>query len=61
MKKNRIKCQLEKRVAYLEFVEDQLRTELTYLDTLLKSVGFPQGLISVKAVAKEMLTDKSQE
>jgi hypothetical protein len=61
MKKNHAKEQLFKRVAYLEFVEDQLRTELSYLDKLLRAVGFPQGLISVKEVAKEMLKDHSKD
>jgi hypothetical protein len=49
------KAQLEKKIAYLEFVHDQLETELTYVDTLLKSVGFPRGLASAKEVALELL------
>ncbi|WP_068467088.1 hypothetical protein [Candidatus Protochlamydia phocaeensis] len=51
------KAQLQKKIAYLEFVHDQLETELTYVDTLLKSVGFPQGLASAKEVALELLQD----
>ncbi|MBA2368694.1 MAG: hypothetical protein H0V82_06685 [Candidatus Protochlamydia sp.] len=49
------KAQLEKKIAYLEFVHDQLETELVYVDGLLKSVGFPQGLNSAKEVALELL------
>lgn len=49
------KAQLQKKIAYLEFVHDQLETELMYVDGLLKSVGFPQGLVSAKEVALELL------
>ncbi len=61
------KAQLEKKIAYLEFVHDQLEMELIYVDDLLKSVGFPQGLASAKEVALELLqngevhTDNEQE
>lgn len=58
MKSNQTKEQLFKRMAYLEFIEDQLSTELLYMDELLKNVGFPHGLVSVKQVAKDMLEDK---
>ncbi len=61
MKMNQTKNQLFKRMAYLEFVEDQLRSELIYLDGLLTSIGFPRGLSSVKEVARDLLKDKSQD
>lgn len=61
MKKNPTKVDLMKRFAYLEFVEDQLSTELAYINNLLKSVGFPRGIESVKEVAKEIIQDKSRE
>lgn len=61
MKKDQTKDQLIKRLAYLQFVEDQLSTELVYMDKLLRGVGFPRGLSSVKEVAKDILQDKSQE
>lgn len=54
------KKQLEKKMAYLEFVYDQLESELTYVNTLLKSVGFPRGLDSAKAVALELLQAESE-
>lgn len=51
------KMQLQKKVAYLEFVHDQLESEFTYLNQLLKSVGFPRGLASVREVAIDLLED----
>lgn len=51
------KAQLQQKIAYLEFVHDQLETETLYLDSLLKSVGFPRGLISAKEVALELLKE----
>jgi hypothetical protein len=61
MKKTHTKEKLCKRMAYLEFVEDQLSAEIAYVDQLLKSVGFPYGLASVKEVAKDILQERSQE
>lgn len=56
------KKQLEKKIAYLEFVHDQLETELMDVNELLKSVGFPRGLDSAKEVALELLsTDPESE
>jgi hypothetical protein len=52
------KTQLNKKIAYLEFVHDQLETEIFYIDLLLKSVGFPQGLKSAKEVALEILQNE---
>lgn len=49
------KVQLLKRIAYLEFVQDQLVMELSTVDHLLRSLGFPCGLQSVKHVAQELL------
>ena len=46
---------LQKKVAKLEFEQDQLLTEMEYIDHLLRSVGFPEGLESVKFTAQEML------
>jgi hypothetical protein len=46
---------LLEKVAYLEFVNDQMSAELQYLDSLLKSVGFSDGLKSVKCAAQEIL------
>ena len=61
MQKKANKKDLLKKIAYLEFVEDQLSTELNYMDVLLKSVGFPRGVASVKEVARDILHDRSQD
>lgn len=53
------KIELEKQVAHLESVNDQLSAEISYVDDLLKSIGFPYGLQSVKAAANEMLNNGS--
>lgn len=55
------KSQLEQKIARLEFVHDQLTTELMYIDTLLKSVGFPHGLVSAKEVALELLSESERD
>lgn len=49
------KTQLRQKIARLESIHDQLEAEITYVDTLLKSVGFPRGLASAKEVALELL------
>jgi hypothetical protein len=54
------KAQLQQKIARLEFVYDQLETELMYVDNLLKSVGFPRGLASAKEVALELLEESEQ-
>lgn len=46
---------LEKEIARLESLNDQLETELTYIDRLLKLSGFSRGLESLKEVALEMI------
>lgn len=48
------KKDLEKRLAYLESLHDQLVTELTYLDGLMRQVGFAGGIESFKETALEM-------
>ena len=55
------KTQLQQKIARLEFIQDQLESELFYLDDLLKSVGFPNGLASVKEVAVELLEESALE
>ncbi|QXE26635.1 hypothetical protein HBN95_00380 [Chlamydia buteonis] len=48
---------IQQELARLEFINDQLRTELEYVNTLLCDIGFPEGLTTIKAIAKEVLTD----
>lgn len=55
------KAQLQQKIAHLEFIHDQLEAEILYVDSLLKSVGFPQGLASAKEVALELLEGSEQE
>lgn len=54
------KAQIQQKIARLESIHDQLETELSYVDNLLKSVGFPRGLESAKEVALELLQDGEQ-
>jgi len=49
------KNQLLERIARLEFQNDQLLTEIDYLDRLLRSVGFSEGIASVKKAACEII------
>lgn len=49
------KAQLLKKIALLESVNDQLSTEVSYVDRLMRLVGFTQGLITVKATAREII------
>lgn len=50
--------ELEKKIAKFEFINDQLESELAYIDKLLKSIGFPHGLQSAKEVAEQMLQEE---
>ncbi len=49
------------RIAYLEFENDQLSTELHYVDKLLRAVGFSDGLSTVKQAAKELFEEEKQK
>jgi hypothetical protein len=44
-----------KKIGELEFVHDQLSMEIVYLDRLLRSVGFPDGINSAREVAEDIL------
>ena len=46
---------LRQKVARLEFEHDQLLSELMHIDRLLRSVGFSEGLQTIKGVALEIL------
>lgn len=50
---------LEKKIAYLEFVNDQLTSEIEFLEVLLRTVGFSDGLKTLKAVAQEVIDEES--
>ena len=50
-----------KRLSELETINDQLLTELNYLDQLLKQIGFEQGLITLKAAAQELIEEENRK
>lgn len=49
---------MQKRISELETLNDQLVTELNYLDRLLRQVGFENGLMTLKAAAQELLEEE---
>lgn len=53
--------QLKKRICELESLNDQLSSELRYLDLLLKEVGFEEGLVTLKFAALELLEQDGGE
>jgi hypothetical protein len=54
------KQDLLKRISELESLNDQLLSEIRFLDDLLKELGFEEGLKTLKIAAREMLDqDKS--
>ncbi|KAG6559053.1 hypothetical protein RHABOEDO_000513 [Candidatus Rhabdochlamydia oedothoracis] len=55
------KEELLKKISELESVNDQLQTELRYLDILLKEIGFVEGLKTLKFAAKEMIEQDLKE
>jgi hypothetical protein len=50
-----IEEQLKKRISELETINDQLLTEMEYLNWLLKEVGFEEGIATLKFAAEELL------
>lgn len=49
---------LERKIAYLEFVNDQLSSEMEYVDRLLRLIGFPDGLETIKSAAQEVIEEE---
>jgi len=47
--------QLTDQIARLESLNDQLSSEIAYVDNLLKQLGFEEGLKSLKSAATETL------
>lgn len=52
---------LRGRIAHLEMVNDQISAEISDVDRLLRDVGFPHGLESVKVVAEEIIELQDDE
>lgn len=55
MEKDLEKEQLFKKISELESINDQLASELRFLDELLKKVGFEEGLKTLKSAAQELI------
>jgi hypothetical protein len=51
---------LERELAKLESINDQLMTEISYVDHLMKMIGFAGGLVSLKETANELYTINSE-
>lgn len=49
------KAQLLKKIAVLESINDQLSTEVEYVDRLMRLLGFSEGLLTVKSTAQEII------
>lgn len=49
------KAQMLKKIAHLESINDLLSTEVSYLDELMRLIGFSEGIVTVKATAKEII------
>jgi hypothetical protein len=52
---------LIKKIAQLESLNDQLISELEYLDAISRELGFQEGLKTLKAAAKELLEEQKNE
>ena len=52
------KQQIFRKLAELETINDQLQAELRFLDTLLRKVGFEQGLISLRDAALDLIEEE---
>ena len=53
---------LLKRIAKLETLNDQLAAEIQFLEALTRTLGFAQGLKTLKEAALEMIqTDKKKK
>ncbi len=51
--------EMQKKMAELESINDQLMTEIRYLDQLLKQVGFEEGLKTLKSAAQELIDEEN--
>jgi hypothetical protein len=48
---------LLKKISELESINDQLLAEIRFLDQLMKSVGFEEGLKTLKLAAQELIEE----
>jgi len=54
------KEQMLKKISELESINDQLQTEIRYLDQLLRGIGFEEGLKTLKFAAQELVEQDRQ-
>lgn len=52
--------EMEKKIAKLESMNDQLQAEFDHLDALLRQIGFAAGIETLKEAARELL-DKNKD
>lgn len=52
---------LRSQIAILQSTNDQLETEITQIDEMLRLVGFSEGLATFKAAAQELLQMQAEE
>lgn len=52
---------LIKKISELESINDQLTAEIRYLDQLLRTIGFEQGLKTLKFAALEIIEQDKQQ
>lgn len=50
--------EMQKKLAELESINDQLMAEIKYLDQLLRQVGFDEGLKTLKSAAQELIDEE---
>jgi len=50
-----------RKISELESINDQLQTEIRYLDHLLRAVGFEEGLKTLKFAAQELIEQDKQD
>ena len=61
MKKDIEKETLIKKLSEMESMNDQLVSELRFLDRLLRKVGFEEGLKTLKSAAQELIEQDGKE
>jgi cell shape-determining protein MreC len=57
MDRNTNRQDILKKLAELESLNDQLQAELRDLDRLMKDIGFPEGISTLKKAASEIIED----
>lgn len=53
--------ELKNRIAYLESFNDQLLTEISHIDELMRLLGFANGLETVKETAQDVFNQSEHD